>query len=534
MFSMSKNFKETIRTYVDKCLTPYWAMIGTTLNGSDSYTRDLIDAINNGKDSLDKMGVLSIPEGSDNTYIHVVKGSGSGTPYVYEYQKPNDVLSNIKGAPLDSPNFTGVPSYKQSTYLSTGTDSTIVTFGNLSALHDTISGETEQAISKIPKVKPSSNTPLMDGNATPGSSADVSAWDHVHPTDTSRAYKNGNTSEQFSASTFLGSYLTNPSNTNPNSDTSHIVLTYLTSGSTTTNRLWINGSVVTTGQLIANGGIATNSFSSSGNVTLWDKVVMGGGNASSLLIRSSEIIIDNKAVGTHASGKLGVYVPTRLCGNITLRGASTSSYTGSDSNIQDFDYPTATGDDGTFRSYIPVEIYSTLKVSTSDAKTTVLNIDASAMKVAVTTTFAKKVTFSGGTSGANGDNAELYHADDTYQPGQVIMPSYDTDNTVTLCTDPYNALGVYSTKPQNIINDFRSTADINNNVFNKCVPLALTGIVPVLVNGPVHRGKPIVAIPNGTCVEKPSGDDRPHIGRSSVEDLNEGLRLVLCYVSIII
>ena len=87
-------------------------------------------------------------------------------------------------APLASPGLTGVPTCPTNTGGTANTATTqIVNQAYLEAWRSTIAAG----------VQVSSNNPLMNGAVAPGTSADASRVDHVHPVDTSRASLGANT-----------------------------------------------------------------------------------------------------------------------------------------------------------------------------------------------------------------------------------------------------------------------------------------------------------------------------------------------------
>jgi hypothetical protein len=109
------------------------------------------------------------------------------------------------------------------------------------------------------------------------------------------------------------------------------------------------------------------------------------------------------------------------------------------------------------------------------------NIGAAAS--AFNTVFAKA------TSAQYADLAEMYCADAEYSPGTVL--SFGGTQEVTISTqagDPRVA-GVVSTNPAHLMN---STLDCDC-----AVALALTGRVPTLVTGQVHKGDMMVSAGNG-------------------------------------
>jgi len=95
-------------------------------------------------------------------------------------------------------------------------------------------------------------------------------------------------------------------------------------------------------------------------------------------------------------------------------------------------------------------------------------------------------TFSGlSTSAKYADLAEMYHADDYYAPGTVMIFGGDLDVTVSTQSHDTAVAGVVSTNPAYLMND--------NFEQDNWVPVALTGRVPCMVRGPVNKGTLLVS-----------------------------------------
>lgn len=122
-----------------------------------------------------------------------------------------------------------------------------------------------------------------------------------------------------------------------------------------------------------------------------------------------------------------------------------------------------------------------------------------------------------------GDLSELYKADSLdYQPGQVMM--FGGANEVTKCVDKKYAFGIYSTDPAYILNGDRSKYHI---------PIALTGRVPVLVEGPLTKDDHITATNKGTAIASQDPSDI-WLGRPIKLDDRTDLRLVECFVRAVV
>jgi len=96
------------------------------------------------------------------------------------------------------------------------------------------------------------------------------------------------------------------------------------------------------------------------------------------------------------------------------------------------------------------------------------------------------VTFTGtSTTAKYADLAEMYHADDYYTPGTVMVFGGVLDVTVSTQSHDTSVAGVVSTNPAYLMND--------NFEQDNWVPVALTGRVPCMVRGPVAKGTLLVS-----------------------------------------
>ena len=96
------------------------------------------------------------------------------------------------------------------------------------------------------------------------------------------------------------------------------------------------------------------------------------------------------------------------------------------------------------------------------------------------------VTFTGtSTTAKYADLAEMYHADDYYAPGTVMIFGGDLDVTISTQSHDTAVAGVVSTNPAYLMND--------NFEHDNWLPIALTGRVPCMVRGPVTKGTLLVS-----------------------------------------
>jgi hypothetical protein len=101
------------------------------------------------------------------------------------------------------------------------------------------------------------------------------------------------------------------------------------------------------------------------------------------------------------------------------------------------------------------------------------NIGSAALRF--NTVFAKA------TSAQYADLAEIYIADDDYPPGTVVVFGGSKEITVTSTAHDTRVAGVISTNPAYLMN-----SEVQG------LPVALTGRVPCLVQGPINKGEVLV------------------------------------------
>lgn len=123
------------------------------------------------------------------------------------------------------------------------------------------------------------------------------------------------------------------------------------------------------------------------------------------------------------------------------------------------------------------------------------------------------------------DIAEHYEADnDSYKPGTLM--SIGGEKEITLCTDPQDFFGVISSNPSFLMNHHKEK-DLNY------YPIALTGRVPVRVEGTIKKGQRITVGENGVAKAK-TKDDELTIGRSLEDKTTEDEALVSCIIQCIL
>lgn len=103
--------------------------------------------------------------------------------------------------------------------------------------------------------------------------------------------------------------------------------------------------------------------------------------------------------------------------------------------------------------------------------------------------------FNGGTQNSGADVAEAFQVDgerSSYEPGDVLVISQQTDRAVAKSATPYSTLvsGVFATKPGVLLTDRDVDTDISD-----LVPMGVVGVIPTKVckdNGSIKRGDLLV------------------------------------------
>ena len=104
--------------------------------------------------------------------------------------------------------------------------------------------------------------------------------------------------------------------------------------------------------------------------------------------------------------------------------------------------------------------------------------------------------------------------------------SIGSEKEITLCTDPQDFFGVISSNPSFLMNHHKEK-DLNY------YPIALTGRVPVRVEGTIKKGQRITVGENGVAKAK-TKDDELTIGRSLEDKTTEEEALVSCIIQCIL
>lgn len=133
------------------------------------------------------------------------------------------------------------------------------------------------------------------------------------------------------------------------------------------------------------------------------------------------------------------------------------------------------------------------------------------------------ITIFGNIIHPNADIAEHYEADNSsYEPGTLM--AIGGEKEITLCTDPQDFFGIISTNP---------SLTMYHHDKENYYPIALTGRIPVRIEGLVKKGQRITVGMNGVAKAK-TKDDELTIGRSLEDKTTEKEALITCVVQSIL
>lgn len=137
-------------------------------------------------------------------------------------------------------------------------------------------------------------------------------------------------------------------------------------------------------------------------------------------------------------------------------------------------------------------------------------------------TFNGQITFMKTIATGGGDLAEYYYSDEDYAPGTLVC--FGGDKEITKAVATVNA--VISDKPGLILNK-----EEKDNSEDLMLPIALTGRVPVLVEGKVYKFSKLT-LSNTPGVARVAKQGEEIIGISLEENMDEGIKKVRCSVKL--
>jgi hypothetical protein len=219
-----------------------------------------------------------------------------------------------------------------------------------------------------------------------------------------------------------------------------------------------------------------------GNVTV-DTFITATGNITGGNLSGTSIVGTLTTAAQTNVTSVGTLTGLTLSGNIsgtgiTLTGSLRATGPGDfDGGLQSTPIGNAAASTGTFTALVATETSSLNgTVSTNNILpfgNANANIGSAALRF--NTVFAKA------TSAQYADLAEIYIADDNYPPGTVVVFGGSKEITVTTTAHDTRVAGVISTNPAYLMN-----SEVQG------LPVALTGRVPCLVQGPINKGEVLV------------------------------------------
>jgi hypothetical protein len=136
-------------------------------------------------------------------------------------------------------------------------------------------------------------------------------------------------------------------------------------------------------------------------------------------------------------------------------------------------------------------ILSSLTLNSAGGATAIVNGGTNGVGNIGASGTAFNTVFAKSTSAQYADLAEIYESDSVYEPGTVVIFGGSHEITVSTIDHDTRVAGVVSTNPAYIMNSEAAG-----------LPVALTGRVPCLVQGPVEKGSVLAAGPEAGVAVK--------------------------------
>lgn len=281
----------------------------------------------------------------------------------------------------------------------------------------------------------------------------------------------------------------NTSNTNP-------VLTSTSVGNSIAGDFFVDN---TNGTSAALHGKVNSIFANFGTAGVYGESVGTGGYAGLFYQR-------NVSSGTSAVIVLNDGTADALTVNATQNGDGIStSVNGTGSAIEASVPNFGLGRAGYFRNFNTANGQSTLAVTNAGTGSAFfVNHTGASGNLAVFQSESSNMArinksgrgfFNGGTQNSGADVAEAFDVEghfSTYEAGDILVISTDSDRTVTKSAEPYSSLvaGVYATKPGVLLTE----ENIDSELIDK-VPMGVIGVIPTKVcleGGAIKRGDLLV------------------------------------------
>lgn len=162
--------------------------------------------------------------------------------------------------------------------------------------------------------------------------------------------------------------------------------------------------------------------------------------------------------------------------------------------------------------------YSTVQASTTVSTPSITHTGTSGLGNIGQTDNRFQTVYAVNTTAYFGDLAEKYTTDQEYEPGTVVVVSFDDSGAEATQSFAVGqrTLGVISTNPGFTLNDGAEGQ-----------PIALRGRVPVKVVGPIKKGQPLISMPDGHAR---FGDEQNSFAIALETNNDTGIKLVECVI----
>jgi hypothetical protein len=235
------------------------------------------------------------------------------------------------------------------------------------------------------------------------------------------------------------------------------------------------GNILTAGLISATGAITGAALTGTGLTVSTGNITGGNLLLSGAIIDSAQLDIQtsaanaNIALAPNGTGMVTVSTQVSAVGNVTggnIRTAGLISATGAITGAA------LTG--------------TSLTVSTGNVSCgNIVNTNANGVgNIGSATTYFNTV-FAKATSAQYADLAEMYVSDNNYAPGTVVEFGGEYEITISSTSHSTAVAGIISTNPSYLMNSAQTGEHV--------LPVALTGRVPCLVQGPVRKGDVLVS-----------------------------------------
>lgn len=266
----------------------------------------------------------------------------------------------------------------------------------------------------------------------------------------------------------------------------------LTSGIVSSGGNVIGGNITTVGSISSTGTITGGNLNTGGNITATGYISVTGNLYVSNVISQGNLTVTDPLVYFINTSSYPYNYDIGFYSNFNGGAGNTYQHSGL---IRDY-----TDNTWKFFSNVPEPSGSTLDLTNAiydPLKMGVLTVNVSSNAAAIvnggsngvgnigSSTGTFNTVFAKATTAQYADLAEMYVADQSYQPGTLVV--FGGANEITVSTESHDpsVAGIISTDPAYLMN----SAQLGNNV----LAVALTGRVPCRVVGSIRKGDRLVA-----------------------------------------